>query len=69
MKMDLLNSDTNRELLIRVSEKVTDVPLVQGPRIETEQLVGTFISSETQEIWALRPLYLGCGITENISNK
>lgn len=48
--MDLLKINTERELLIRVSEKVEEVPLVQGPRIETEQLVGTFISSETQEI-------------------
>lgn len=48
--MDLLKIDTNRELLIRVSEKVIDVPHVQGPRIETEQLVGTLISSETKEI-------------------
>lgn len=39
--MDLLKVDTNVELLISMSEKVIDVLPVQGPEIDTEQLVGT----------------------------
>lgn len=48
--MELLKIVTNVELLLRVSAKVTDVPLVQGPGTGSEQQAGTFISSETQEI-------------------